>query len=76
MCWLLAVLSLMVCGATQAGDGFARLEGHGGPIKGVAVSADGGQALTASFDYSVALWDISGGEPRFLYGHDLSLIHI
>lgn len=70
MRWLLAVLALVACQAAQAGEGFARLEGHGGPIKGVAVSADGGQALTASFDYSVALWDIAGGEPRFLYGHD------
>jgi hypothetical protein len=25
----------------MADDGYGRLEGHGGPIKGVAVSADG-----------------------------------
>lgn len=70
MRWLLAVLALLVCGTAQANDGFARLEGHGGPVKGVAISPDGGQALTASFDYSVALWNMAGGEPRFLYGHD------
>ena len=70
MRWLLAVLTLLVCASAQANDGFTRLEGHGGPVKGVAVSADGRHALTASFDYSVALWEAAGGEPRFLYGHD------
>ena len=39
--------------AEDSGGGYARLEGHGGPVKGVAVSADGRYALTASFDYSV-----------------------
>ncbi|MEM7743175.1 MAG: c-type cytochrome [Pseudomonadota bacterium] len=53
-----------------ADDGFARLEGHGGPIKGVAVSPDGSQALTASFDYSIGLWDVeTGTRQAWLEGH-------
>ena len=67
---LLAATALW--GATAQGDGgYARLEGHGGPIKGVAVSPDGRQALTASFDYSVGLWDLEAGTLiRWLEGHD------
>ena len=54
-----------------ANDGFARLQGHGGPIKGVAISADGELALTASFDYSVGLWRLSDGKLiRRLEGHE------
>ena len=40
----------------------ATLEGHGGPVKSVAVR--GGRALTASFDYAAVLWDLSGAAPR------------
>lgn len=39
-----------------------RLVGHGGPVKAVAVSPDGTEALTASFDYSVILWNLDGLE--------------
>ena len=47
------------------------LDEHGGPVKGVAVSADGSRALTASFDYSVILWDLQAGALlAHLYGHD------
>jgi cytochrome c len=53
-----------------AGDGFARLEGHGGPVKGVAVSPDGDRVLTAGFDYSVGLWRLPGARhERWLEGH-------
>ncbi len=67
---LLAALVLLVCTIAQADDGFLRLAGHGGPVKGVAVSTDGKRALTASFDYSAALWDLETGQATFLYGHE------
>jgi cytochrome c len=54
---LAAILSL----PAEAGGGFLALEGHGGPVKGVAVSRDGREALTASFDYSVGLWSLEDG---------------
>lgn len=62
----------MTTSPALAGEGYARLEGHGGPIKGVAVSSDGRHALTASFDNSVGLWSLSGGttEPTWLEGHE------
>ncbi len=54
----------------------AMLEGHGGPIKAIAVSADGMEVLTASFDYSIILWDLSGSEARIVHrliGHDAAV---
>lgn len=44
-----------------------KLEGHGGPIKSVTVSADGGHVLTASFDYALIYWDVSTAEPQLLH---------
>jgi len=68
----LAIGLLAASVTTSSGDGgYARLEGHGGPIKGVAVSPDGARALTASFDYSVGLWDLrSHTLIRWLEGHE------
>lgn len=49
----------------------AALVGHGGPVRGIAVSADGTRALTAGFDYSVILWDLAQQRPLArLLGHD------
>lgn len=38
-------------------EGKADLIGHGGMVRDIAVSADGSRVLTASFDYSLRLWD-------------------
>jgi len=46
------------------------LNGHGGPIKGIAVGTDG-TVLTASFDNSVGLW--RDGLPTWLDGHDAAV---
>ena len=49
----------------------AELAGHGGFVKAVAVSADGRQALSASFDYSLILWDLEAQrEVRSLVDHE------
>ncbi len=37
-----------------------RLQGHGGPVKSVALAGDGMRALSTSFDYSVILWRLEG----------------
>ncbi len=55
-------LAVLAGFAGPAVSGALQLEGHGGPIKGVAVSPDGTAALTASFDYSVGLWSLLGGD--------------
>ncbi|MEZ5934362.1 MAG: c-type cytochrome [Alphaproteobacteria bacterium] len=52
----------------------AAFDAHGGPVKSVAVSADGRQALTASFDYSIILWDLAAGTVRAeLEGHEAAV---
>lgn len=63
-----ALLGGGAIGPAAAGE-FEALEGHGGPVMGLALSADGGQALTGSFDNSVGLWDLGGGAPIWLEGH-------
>ena len=67
------ILSLLMGAPAVAGadGGYASLEGHGGPVKGVAISPDGRYALTASFDYSVGLWDLQANTlVRWLEGHE------
>ncbi|MEX4010416.1 c-type cytochrome [Neoaquamicrobium sediminum] len=45
------------------------LEGHTGPVAALAVSPDGATLASASWDASVRLWPLSGGEPLILEGH-------
>ena len=49
----------------------AEFVGHGGFVKGVAVSADGRLAATASFDLQIILWDVAAqSEIRILNEHE------
>ncbi len=59
-----------VSNKTKARSNKSNLVGHGGPIKAVAVSADGKYALTGSFDYSMMYWDLSGKVPKQLKRFD------
>ena len=45
------------------------LDGHKGPIAGLALSPDGGTLASASWDRTVRLWPLAGGAPRALEGH-------
>jgi len=45
------------------------LEGHRGPIVGLAVSPDGSTLASASWDSSVRLWPLHSGGKRVLEGH-------
>lgn len=71
---LLAAAAGALGGAASA-DGFRKLTGHGGPIMGAAAdgaadgAVDGAVAATASFDNSVGLWPLGGGDPVWLDGH-------
>lgn len=68
--WAPLLALLLWPAATLAGD-FFTLEGHGGPIKGIAVSPDGQRVLTASFDNALGLW--SGRAPTWLDGHEAAV---
>ena len=45
------------------------LQGHSAPVAALAVSPDGATLASASWDASVRLWPLSGGQPRVLEGH-------
>jgi cytochrome c len=45
-------------------------EGHTAPIVGLAVSPDGNTIASASWDRTIRLWPVAGGEGRVLKGHD------
>src|SRR5471032_1318251 len=51
--WSLLLLLPFIAGAAQA-----QLRGHGGPVRAVAVSADGKHALSGSFDTSAIGWSL------------------
>jgi cytochrome c len=54
----LVVLALcIVCIGISAAQ--AQLRGHGGPVRAVAVSADGKSAISASFDSSAIRWSLT-----------------
>lgn len=45
------------------------LDGHTAPVAALAVSPDGGTLASGSWDATVRLWPLSGGEPRVLAAH-------
>src|SRR5882672_1239163 len=46
----------------------ATFQGHQETVYGVALSADGKQLLTASFDKTVKLWDVASGKEIRTFG--------
>ncbi|MFN0262992.1 c-type cytochrome [Tepidamorphus sp. 3E244] len=77
---VLAVLAAVPASAATDGDSaslFPRaLEGHGGPVRSVALSPQVDRALTSSFDYSAILWALDDGEGRELTrleGHEAAV---
>src|SRR3954463_7796769 len=51
-----AVLIALPIGATAA---FAQLRGHGGPVRTLAISADGQSAISGSFDSTAIRWSLT-----------------
>jgi len=51
-------------------EAFRTLEGHSASVTGVAVTADGKRAVSASFDRTLKVWDLKTGSTlRTLEGH-------
>jgi cytochrome c len=70
---LVVLIAALGCGSGAAAAQTA-LNEHGGPVKGVAVAPDGEHALTASFDYSIILWDLPQEKAlAHLYGHEAAV---
>ena len=67
---LLVVLFL----ATPVAASAQEMRGHGGPVRALAIPADGRLALSGSFDTSAILWDIERGLAlAVLRGHESSV---
>jgi cytochrome c len=65
---LLIALLLALCGTVQAN---AQLRGHGGPVRSLAISADGKRLVSGSFDTTVIAWSLSSGSAeRVLRFHE------
>ena len=70
----LAILVVTVALAASAAADGLRLDEHGGPVRGLAFAPDGGHLLSASFDYSVLLWDARAGTVETtLLGHEAAV---
>ena len=48
-------------------------DGHTAPIAGLAVSPDGKLLASASWDHTVRLWPLDGGEPHVLKGNAMNV---
>ncbi|MDU8912443.1 c-type cytochrome [Aestuariicoccus sp. MJ-SS9] len=64
------VFALAALAAPAWANGYFTLDGHGGPVMGIAVSPSG-RIATASFDNAVGLW--SDGSPAWLDGHEAAV---
>jgi cytochrome c len=53
--WFCALMPLLLL---VSGSAQAQLRGHGGPVRALAISADGAQAISGSFDTSAIRWSI------------------
>src|SRR5207253_126091 len=51
----------------------AQLSGHGGPIRALAISADGAALAAASWERTIRLWPLAGGVPQVFEGHSQSV---
>ncbi|MCB1478390.1 MAG: c-type cytochrome [Rhodobiaceae bacterium] len=77
---LIACLAAGLCSVAAADDAASSmpetLEGHGGPVRSVAIAADNTHVLTSSFDYSAIYWLLEaqkGRELMRLEGHDAAV---
>src|SRR5919198_1115275 len=58
------VLAIYAAAALLAAAAFpaqAQLAGHGGPVRSIAISADGKNVLSGSFDTAAIRWSLAGG---------------
>jgi cytochrome c len=52
-------MTCLLMAVVLAGPAHAQLRGHGGPVRALAISADGSHAISGSFDTSAILWSLA-----------------
>src|SRR6476646_11250718 len=68
---IFARVVVLLVGVIASGFAQAQLRGHGGPVRAVAVSAAGSEALSGSFDTSAIRWSLRrGAAEQVLRFHD------
>ena len=55
---LLTLAIALVAWSIATMDAFAQLRGHGGPVRALAISADGQSAVSGSFDSTAIRWSL------------------
>jgi cytochrome c len=55
---LIQLAVLLALGVLPAASAMAQLRGHGGPVRAAAISPDGKEAISGSFDTSVIRWSL------------------
>lgn len=75
--WGVVPALLILClASSQAGAWPDRLEGHGGPVRGIAVSVDRSELLSASFDYAIIHRGLAATDSPILhrlFGHEAAV---
>lgn len=67
------LLALLLVATPAAAD----MVGHGGMVRGLCVSPDGGTVASAGFDYTLRIWSLPDQQPRaVLNGHDAPLVAV
>src|SRR3954471_6412130 len=61
---LVSMLAAVAAVALIVGEAGAQLRGHGGPVRALAISADGRLAISGGFDQSAIVWDVEAGAAR------------
>src|SRR6185437_10318109 len=56
-----SILSALLLAALHSTPAVAQLRGHGGPVRALAVSADGLTLLSGSFDTAAIRWSLARG---------------
>ena len=62
--FLTTLLALGLSGAPAPGLAQGELRGHGGPVRALSISGDGGEALSGSFDSTAIIWSLERGVAR------------
>src|SRR6266496_1232430 len=59
MNWVLCLIAILTAVVFDTRQAQAQFSGHGGPVRAIAVSADGRHLLSGSFDTAAIVWSLA-----------------